>query len=223
MSEPRPEIDAIRRLVDEFGRNEIRPHIQELEERGEFPRDLYRRMGELGFFGCVFGEDVGGSDVGFEALAVVAEGIAHAYPPLSAGLNLQAATVPLTIQRWGTHGLVSRYVPGLIAGELLGYNAMSEPDGGTDFLGAMRTRATPTDGGYLINGSKMWITNANVADVGIVYAKTDPDTGHRGVTAFVVPTATEGFATSRLPSRSTTCSCPTTMSSARSAKGSSSP
>jgi glutaryl-CoA dehydrogenase (non-decarboxylating) len=167
MPQPRSEIEAIRRLVEEFGRKEIRPHIQELEERGEFPRDLYRRMGELGFFGCVFGDEVGGSDIGFEALAVVAEGIAYAYPPLSAGLNLQAATVPLTIQRWGSSELADRYVPGLIAGELLGYNAMSEPDGGTDFLGAMRTRATPTEGGHLTTvprcGSRTptWQTSAS--------------------------------------------------------------
>ena len=84
-------------------------------------------------------------------------------------------------------------MPGLVAGELLGCNAMTEPDGGSDFLGAMRTRARPRRDDFVINGSKMWITNANVADVAIVYAKTDPAAGHRGVTAFVVPTHTPGL------------------------------
>jgi alkylation response protein AidB-like acyl-CoA dehydrogenase len=89
------------------------------------------------------------------------------YPPLSAPMNLQAATVPLTIANWGTPELVERYVPGLVSAELLGCNAMTEPDGGSDFLGAMRTRAVRDGDDYVINGAKMWITNANVADVAV--------------------------------------------------------
>ncbi|MFC5821697.1 acyl-CoA dehydrogenase family protein [Nonomuraea harbinensis] len=188
-------------LVRDFGLKEIRPRIRELEEAGEFPRDLYRQMGELGFFGCCFPEQVGGTDAGYQALAAVAEQLAWAYPPLSAAMNLQAATVPLTIANWGAAELVERYVPGLISGTLLGCNAMTEPDGGSDLLGAMRTRAVRDGDHYVITGSKMWITNANVADVAVVYAKTDPELGHRGVSAFVVPTGTPGFATSRVPCR----------------------
>ena len=116
-------------------------------------------------------------------------------------MNLQAATVPLTIANWGTPELVERYVPGLVSAELLGCNAMTEPDGGSDFLGAMRTRAVRDGDDYVINGAKMWITNANVADVAVVYAKTDPDAGHKGVTAFLVPTATPGFEATRVPCR----------------------
>ena len=91
------EHEAIRALVRDFGREQVRPRIAELEDAGEFPRELYRQMGEIGVFGCVFPEEHGGTDVGFRALAVVAEELAYAYPPLSAGMNLQAATVPLTI------------------------------------------------------------------------------------------------------------------------------
>jgi alkylation response protein AidB-like acyl-CoA dehydrogenase len=192
------EIAALRELVREFGNREIRPRIRELEERAEFPRELYRQMGELGFFGAILPEELGGTGAGYEALAVVAEGLAYAYPPLSAGMNLQAATVPLTIANWGSKELRERFVPGLISGELLGYNAMSEPDGGSDFLGAMRTRAARDGDDYLINGTKMWITNANVADVGIIYCKTDPQARHKGVSAFVVETSTPGFAAQRV-------------------------
>ena len=116
-------------------------------------------------------------------------------------MNLQAATVPLTIHNWGTDELIERYVPKLLAAEIFGCNAMTEPDGGSDFLGAMRTRAVRDGDDYVINGAKMWITNANVADVAIVYAKTDPEAGHRGVTAFVVPTDTPGFTANRVPCR----------------------
>ena len=180
-------IQELRRLVRDFGLREVRPRFHELEKAGEFPRGLYRQMGELGFFGCCFPEEYGGIDAGYRALVAVAEQLAWVYPPLSAAMNLQAATVPLTIANWGTPQVIEEFVPDLIAGKKLGANAMSEPDGGSDFLGAMRTRAVRDGDDYIINGAKMWITNANVADVAVVYAKTDPALGHKGVTAFVVP------------------------------------
>jgi glutaryl-CoA dehydrogenase (non-decarboxylating) len=188
-------------LVRDWGIRQVRPRVRELEERGEFPRELYREMGTLGLFGCCFPERLGGNGAGFRALAAVAEQLAWVYPPLSAPMNLQAATVPLTIANWGSAEMVERYVPGLVTAELLGCNAMTEPDGGTDFLGAMRTRAVRDGDDYVIDGAKMWITNANVADVAVVYAKTDPGAGHRGVSAFVVPTSTPGFEARRVPCR----------------------
>jgi alkylation response protein AidB-like acyl-CoA dehydrogenase len=200
----RPEDDmiaAMRDLVRTWGLREVRPRFHELEEAGEFPRELYRQMGELGFFGACFPEELGGTDAGYRALAAVAEELAWVYPPLSASMNLQAATVPLTIANWGSPEIVARYVKDLVTGVTLGCNAMTEPDGGSDLLGAMRTRAVRDGDDYVINGAKMWITNANVADVAVVYAKTDPAAGHRGVTAFVVPTDTPGFQTRRVPCR----------------------
>jgi glutaryl-CoA dehydrogenase (non-decarboxylating) len=187
------ELAALRDTVREFGAREIRPRVRELEAAGELPRALYRELGHLGAFGCIFPAELGGADMGFEALAIVAEELAYAYPPLSAAMNLQAATVPLTIRNWGRVDQIERYVPRLIAGEILGCNAMSEPDGGTDFLGAMRTIARQEGDSYVINGSKMWITNSNVADVAILYCKTDPAAKHRGVSAFLVDTGTRGF------------------------------
>jgi glutaryl-CoA dehydrogenase (non-decarboxylating) len=195
------EAEELAALVREWGLREVRPRVHELEQKGEFPHDLYRQMGDLGFFGCCFPESAGGTGAGFQALAAVAEALAWVYPPLSAPMNLQAATVPLTIANWGSPDLVERYVPGLISGTRLGCNAMTEPDGGSDFLGAMRTRAVRDGDEYVINGAKMWITNANVADVAIVYAKTDASAGHRGVTAFVVPTNSPGLQTTRVPCR----------------------
>jgi len=194
-------VEALARLVREWGRERVRPFVQEREAAGEFPRDLYAEMGELGFFGCVFDESLGGTDVGFAALAAVAEQLAWVYPPLSAAMNLQAATVPLTIANWGDADVIARWVPDLVAGRALGCNAMTEPAGGSDFLGSMRTRAVRDGSDWVLNGSKMWITNANVADVAVVYARTDPAAGHRGVTAFVVTTHTSGFEATRVPCR----------------------
>jgi alkylation response protein AidB-like acyl-CoA dehydrogenase len=195
------DIAALRTVIREWGAKRVRPRFRELEDAGEFPADLYRELGDLGAFGCVFPESEGGTDLGFRALAAVAEEIAYSYPPLSAGMNVQACTVPLTIHNWGSDELVEKYVPGLLSARVLGCNAMTEPDGGSDFLGAMRTRAVRDGDEYVLNGSKMWITNANVADVAIVYAKTDPSAGHKGVSAFVVPTDTPGFETTRVPCR----------------------
>lgn len=192
------DIEALRDTMRAFGKDEIRPRVRELEAAGGLPRELYRRIGELGAFGCAFPETVGGSAMGYEAMAACAEELAYAYPPLSAGMNMQGATVPLTILNRGTPQQVQRYVPGLIAGKLIGFNAMTEPDGGTDLVGAMRTRAVRDGDSYVITGSKMWITNADAADVGILYCKTDPSAGHKGVSAFLVERNTPGFEVRRL-------------------------
>lgn len=195
------DLSALRDMMRDFGKHEIRPRIRDLELAGEFPREIYRQLGALGAYGTMIPEALGGSGMGFEALAIVSEELAYAYPPLSAGMNLQAATVPLTISNWGTPEQIDRYVKGLISAEILGCNGMSEPDGGTDFLGAMRTTAVRDGDDYIINGNKMWITNANVADVAIIYCKTDPKAKHKGVSAFLVPTDTVGFRASRVKCR----------------------
>ena len=195
------DLAALRSVLQKFCAENIRPRIRELENAEQFPRELYKALGELGAFGCIIPEELGGSNMGFEALALVSEELAYAYPPVSAAMNLQAATVPLTIKNWGRPDQVSKYVPGLINGTVLGSNAMTEPDGGTDLLGAMRTTAKRDGDAYIINGSKMWITNANVADVVIVYCKTDTTAKHKGVSAFLVDTTTTGFEANRVKCR----------------------
>lgn len=210
VDEARTEAAELAQLVRDWGLERVRPRVRDMERVGEFPRDLYREMGELGLFGCCFPETMGGSGAGYTALAAVSEALAWVYPPLSAAMNLQAATVPLTIANWGTRGQVERWVPGLLAGDVLGCNAMTEPDGGSDFLGAMRTRARRDGSDFVLDGAKMWITNANVADVAVVYAKTDPAAAHHGITAFVVPTSAAGFTTTRVPCRVLGALMPTT-------------
>ncbi|MEJ6515381.1 MAG: acyl-CoA dehydrogenase family protein [Pseudomonadales bacterium] len=195
------ELAALRSLLQKFCAENIRPRVRELEDAGEFPRELYKELGELGAFGCIFPEEFGGSNMGFEALALVAEELAYAYPPVSASMNLQAATVPLMIKNWGRPEQINKYVSGLISGTVLGSSALTEPDGGTDLMGAMRTTAKRDGADYIINGSKMWITNANVADVVIVYCKTDTEAKHKGVSAFLVDTTTPGFEANRVKCR----------------------
>ena len=195
------ELAALRSLLQKFCAENIRPRVRELEDAGEFPRELYKELGELGAFGCIFPEELGGSNMGFEALALVAEELAYAYPPVSASMNLQAATVPLMIKNWGRPEQINKYVSGLISGTVLGSSALTEPDGGTDLMGAMRTTAKRDGADYIINGSKMWITNANVADVVIVYCKTDTEAKHKGVSAFLVDTTTPGFEANRVKCR----------------------
>jgi glutaryl-CoA dehydrogenase (non-decarboxylating) len=204
------DIRELRNLVREWGVKEIRPRFRELEEKGEFPREIYRQMGALGFFGAAFPEEHGGAGGGYRTLVAVAEELSWVYPPLSAAMNLQGATVPQTLVNWGSSEIIAEYVHGLLEGELIGSNGMTEPDGGSDFLGAMRTRAVPDGDDFVITGEKMWITNANVADMSIIYAKTDPSAGHKGVTAFVVPTSTPGFTVTRVPCRVLGSLMPTT-------------
>jgi len=188
-------------LAREFAQNEIKPRVREMEEAGTFPRELYTQMGEVGFFGIPFPTEYGGLEGSFVGLVAVIEEIGKVWQPLTGAFNLQGMTVPFTILNWGTKQQRERYVEKLIRCELLGYMALTEPGGGSDALGSMETRATRVDGGWRLKGSKMFITNANVADVGLVYAKTDPAAGARGVTGFIVHTSAEGFDAQPIPTR----------------------
>jgi len=188
-----PEHQAIRDLARRFAQEEIRPVIEEYEREGRFPRDLYRRMGELGSFGCTFPAKYGGNETGFLSLILFAEEVARAYFALSAGFNMLSMTVPFTILNWGTEAQREKYIPPLIRGEWLGFFGLTESGGGTDVLGAMRTRAVRTGDSYVLNGSKTFITFGTVADVGLVFAYTDPAQGAKGVTAFIVESGTPGF------------------------------
>lgn len=195
------EENELRATAAEFGAREIRPIVGDLEETGEFPRELYRKMGEIGFFGIPFPSEYGGLNSTFVALVAVIEEIARVWQPITGAFNLQGMTVPFTILNWGTESQRQQYVEKLIRAELIGFMGLTEAGGGSDALGSMRTHARKVDGGYVLNGSKSWITNANVADVGLLYAKTDLDAGARGVTGFIVDPSTEGFTTRTIPTR----------------------
>jgi isovaleryl-CoA dehydrogenase len=185
---------AIRDSVRRFVGSEIAPHIARYEAAGEFPRGIIAKMGEAGFFGAAFPADVGGTDAGFLAVAVIAEEISRLRPEFGYAMNMQAMTCPFTILNWGSEEQIRRYVPDLIAGRKIGMFALSESGGGSDPAGAMKTVARRQGDRYLLNGGKMWITFADACDTGVLFAKTDPAAGHRGITAFIVsPKNVKGF------------------------------
>jgi alkylation response protein AidB-like acyl-CoA dehydrogenase len=194
------DIIALSDSVARFADTEIRPHMPEFEATGAFPHAIVEKMGDAGFFGAAFPEDLGGSNAGFLAVSSISATISRLAPEFGYCMNMQAMTCPFTIFNWGTDDQISRFVTDLIAGRKVGMFALSEPGGGSDAAGAMKTTATRDGDVYRLNGSKQWITFANAADTGILFAKTDPAAGHRGVTAFIVePKSFEGFTANPIP------------------------
>ena len=190
-----PELDAVRQSVFRFVASEITPVIDELERTKTFPRGLIEKMGAAGFFGASFPECVGGSDMGFAAVAAISEEISRTRPDFGYCMNMQAMTCPFTILNWGTEDQVARFVPDLIAGKKIGMFGLTEPGGGSDPAGAMRTTARRDGDVYRLNGSKQWITFAHEADTGVLFAKTDPAAGARGISAFIIePKRFPGYA-----------------------------
>ena len=190
------ELCLLRDSVASFCETEIKPGSDAYEQSGEFPHPLIRKMGEAGYFGAAFPEELGGSAAGFLAVSVIAEEISRLAPEFGYAMNMQAMTCPYTIYNWGSEDQAKRFVPDLISGTKIGMFALSEADGGSDPAGAMRTTARRDGDVYRLNGSKMWITFANAADVGVLFAKTDPKVtpAHKGITAFVVePKMFEGY------------------------------
>jgi alkylation response protein AidB-like acyl-CoA dehydrogenase len=188
------EIDALRDSVNRFMESEVNPFMNDIEKSGEFPRGLVKKAGDLGFYGAVFPESVGGSAMGYVAAATVSEELARNDVRFAACNNQQGSTCPQCIYMAGTKEQVMKYVPPLLAGETIGMMSLTEAGGGSDALGAMKTTATRDGDVYRLNGSKMWASMANETDVGILLAKTDPDAGAKGVSAFIVePKKYPGF------------------------------
>jgi acyl-CoA dehydrogenase len=184
--------------VRSFVQGEILPHVDAWEEAGDFPRELFAHAGELGLFGLKFGERWGGSGPNWRAEGVVTEELSRAR---SAGLaNALGAHKDLGCQylfTYGTDEQRDRLMPAAIAGAKLGGLAITEPGGGSD-VAALRTTATPTAGGWRLNGQKTFITNGDFADFLVVAAKTDPGAGHRGITLFLVERPAAGLSARRL-------------------------
>lgn len=188
------EIRQVRDAVARFMAREVTPVMDDFEARGEFPHELVRKAGAAGFYGAVFPESVGGTDLGYVAAAVVSEELARADVRFAACNNQQGSTCPQCIYAGGTREQVMTYVPPLLAGETIGMMSLTEAGGGSDALGQMRTRAVRDGEVYRLNGAKMFASMANETDVGVLLAKTDPDAGARGVTAFIVePKKYPGF------------------------------
>lgn len=180
------ETRAVRDELVRFLEREILPELAGYESRGEFPRPLIAKMGEAGYYGVAFPERLGGTDLGFLAMAVVAEEVARANPALSLSHNQQGMTCPYTIYAGGSDGQCEQYIPDIIAGKTIGLWSLTESGGGSDAAGNLKTFARRDGDRYLLNGSKMFATLADQTDVGVLFARTDKEAGHRGISAFIV-------------------------------------
>ncbi len=186
------DIDALREAVRDFAAREIAPRAAEIDRSDQFPMDLWRKMGDLGVLGVTVSEEYGGADMGYVAHMVAMEEISRASASVGLSYGAHSNLCVNQIKRNGNEAQKKKYLPKLISGEHVGALAMSEPGAGSDVI-SMKLRAEDKGGHYLLNGSKMWITNGPDADTLVVYAKTDPERGAKGVTAFLVEKGMKGF------------------------------
>lgn len=188
------DIDLLRESVAGFATDRIAPRAAAIDESNEFPRDLWPELGELGLLGITVEEEYGGSALGYLAHVVAMEEISRASASVGLSYGAHSNLCVNQLHRWGSDEQRQRFLPKLVTGEHLGALAMTETGAGSDVM-SMRTTATRDGDEYVLNGSKMWITNAPQSDVMIVYAVTDAEAGSRGLSAFIVERGTPGFST----------------------------
>ncbi len=185
--------DMLRKTVADFARDRIAPRAGEIDRSNQFPRDLWPEMGALGLHGITVEEEYGGAGLGYLEHCVAMEEVSRASAAVGLSYGAHSNLCVNQIRRNGNEAQKQKYLPKLISGEHIGALAMSEPNAGSDVV-SMRTRADRRGDGYVLNGSKMWITNGPVADTLVIYAKTDPTAGARGITAVLVEKGMKGFA-----------------------------
>ncbi len=190
------DLDALRASVAQFARNRIAPLAAEIDRDNRFPREVWPELGDLGLLGLTVDEEFGGAGLGYLAHVVAMEEISRASGSVGLSYGAHSNLCVNQLRRWGNAAQKRRLLPKLISGEHLGALAMSEAGAGSDVM-SMRTRAERRADHYVLNGSKMWITNGPGADVVIVYATLDPALGARGVTAFIVECGAPGFRTAQ--------------------------
>jgi isovaleryl-CoA dehydrogenase len=188
--------DAIRESVRDFAQAEIAPRAEEIDRSNQFPRDLWPRMGALGLHGITVEEEYGGAGLGYLEHVVAMEEVSRASASVGLSYGAHSNLCVNQIRRNGTEAQKRKYLPKLMSGEHVGSLAMSEPGAGSDVV-SMKTRAEKRGDRYVLNGSKFWITNGPEAETLVVYAKTDPDAGPRGITAFLIEKGMKGFSTAQ--------------------------
>ncbi len=188
--------DMIRETTRAFAQAEIAPRADEIDRTNTFPRDLWPRMGALGLHGVTVEEEFGGSGLGYLEHCIAVEEISRASASVGLSYGAHSNLCVNQLRRNGTAAQKSKYLPKLISGDHVGALAMSEPGAGSDVV-SMKTRADRKGDRFILNGSKMWITNGPVAETLIVYAKTDTAAGSRGITAFIVEKGMKGFSTAQ--------------------------
>ena len=184
--------DMLREQVEDFAASEIAPRAAEIDRSNEFPMDLWEKLGRLGVLGVTVPEEHGGAGMGYLEHVVAMEEISRASASVGLSYGAHSNLCVNQINRNGSEAQKRRFLPKLISGEWVGALAMSEPGAGSDVVG-MKTRADRVGDRWRLNGGKMWITNGPDAQVVVVYAKTDPSAGPRGITAFLVEKGTKGF------------------------------
>ena len=188
------EIDLLRETVQAFAADRIAPRAQAIDSSNEFPRDLWPELGALGLLGITIEDEFGGSQLGYLAHVVAMEEISRASASVGLSYGAHSNLCMNQLRRWGSKEQRQKYLPKLVSGEHLGALAMSEAGAGSDVMG-MRMTASRDGDEYVLNGSKMWITNAPLADVIVVYAVTDAEAGNRALSAFVVERGMLGLST----------------------------
>ncbi|RJG04189.1 isovaleryl-CoA dehydrogenase [Noviherbaspirillum sedimenti] len=186
------DIAALREAVQQFAQAEIAPRAAEIDRSDQFPMDLWKKFGDLGVLGITVEEEYGGSAMGYLTHIVAMEEISRASASVGLSYGAHSNLCVNQIRRNGTHAQKLKYLPKLISGDFIGALAMSEPNAGSDVV-SMKLRADKKGDRYVLNGNKMWITNGPDADVLVVYAKTDPEAGPRGITAFLIEKGFKGF------------------------------
>jgi isovaleryl-CoA dehydrogenase len=191
-----PDVDVLRDTIENFARDRIAPRADEIDRTNTFPRDLWPELGHMGLLGITVEEEYGGAGLGYLEHCVALEEVSRASGSVGLSYGAHSNLCVNQIRRNGTEAQKQRYLPKLISGEHVGALAMSEPGAGSDVV-SMRTRADKRGDRYILNGSKMWITNGPIAETLVIYAKTDPKAGPRGISAFIVENKFPGFSTAQ--------------------------
>ncbi|MBP5981130.1 MAG: isovaleryl-CoA dehydrogenase [Halomonas sp.] len=190
------EMNMLREQVNAFAASEIAPRAAEIDRNNEFPNDLWKKFGDMGLLGITVSEEDGGSGMGYLAHCIAMEEISRASASVALSYGAHSNLCVNQIKRNASAEQKAKYLPKLISGEHVGALAMSEPGAGSDVV-SMQLRAKKVGDKYILNGNKMWITNGPDADVLVVYAKTDPEAGSKGITTFLIEKGMPGFSTAQ--------------------------